>query len=288
MGWMDTVASHRSLVLTSLEVGKALADRGKSTFRAQGTCMYPCVRPGDVLHIESRTVGEVVVGDIAVGRRSGYLFGHRVIRTGETDGRRFILTRPDRSSSCHDDPTYDEDLLGIVVAVERQGRRRVPEGPSPAWSVRLYWGCRVGLIDGISSCRSRLLGLAPRVQAAAPYRWLATPWVAARRVSFVVRLPLGSLVDAFHPVPADDFDLGQPTWQGRPANRWTLVMHLGGEGQPAAQSTYELHSSECGVAWRVRDVQVRARYRGLGLDAAVLAKGQEILSRAGVGAAAWR
>jgi len=57
---------NRSLVTASLELGRVLADCGKVTFRAQGTCMYPCIQPGDMLHIESRTTEQVQVGDIAV------------------------------------------------------------------------------------------------------------------------------------------------------------------------------------------------------------------------------
>ena len=34
-----------SLVLVSLEIGRALADRGRATFRAQGACLYPAVWP---------------------------------------------------------------------------------------------------------------------------------------------------------------------------------------------------------------------------------------------------
>ena len=100
-----------SLVLASLEVGKALADRGRTTFRAQGTCMYPTVRPGDVLHIESRTVDEVAVGDIAVCRRPGYLFSHRTIGKGVHNGRPYIVTRPDRVRRGDDGPTFDQDVL---------------------------------------------------------------------------------------------------------------------------------------------------------------------------------
>ena len=127
-----------SLVAASLEIGKALADSDRVTFRAQGTCMYPCVRPGDVLRIESRAAEEVAIGDIAVCRRPGYLFGHRTIDKGVEDGRRYIVTRPDRSSSGSDGPTYGEDVLGIVTAIERKGKRVEPRRRRYPWPVRLY------------------------------------------------------------------------------------------------------------------------------------------------------
>jgi len=84
-----------SLVLASLDMGRVLADRDGVTFRAQGTCMYPNVRPGDVLRIRSRAAAQVNISDLAVCRGNGFLFSHRVIAKGERDGRAFIVTRPD-------------------------------------------------------------------------------------------------------------------------------------------------------------------------------------------------
>jgi len=42
-----------SLVAAALDIGRVLADRDGVTFRAVGACMYPVVRPGDVLRIRS-------------------------------------------------------------------------------------------------------------------------------------------------------------------------------------------------------------------------------------------
>jgi hypothetical protein len=48
--------SGMSLVVSSLEIGKILTRQSdKTTFRAQGTRMYPNVRQGDLLHISLKT-----------------------------------------------------------------------------------------------------------------------------------------------------------------------------------------------------------------------------------------
>ena len=47
-----------------LELARLLAEIGKATFRASGTCMYPWVRPGDLLHVEPRTARQIAVGEI--------------------------------------------------------------------------------------------------------------------------------------------------------------------------------------------------------------------------------
>ena len=275
-----------SLVLASLEVGKVLADRGRTTFRAQGTCMYPCVRPGDVLHIESRTVDEVAVGDIAVCRRPGYLFSHRTTGKGVHDGRSYIVTRPDRARQGDDGPTYDDDVLGIITAIERRGKRLSPRPRQYARPVRAYLAARLALVEALPAARGWLIWALARLQRGAVYRRLARLWLAATRtgVSYVVRLPLraGQTHDLYHPLPPDEFDVAKPTWQGRPPDCWTLALHLNGGHRPAARATFVLRPPECPLAgWWLDDLQVRVRYRGVGLAADLISKAGEILARGG-------
>ena len=96
----------RGLSVASLEIGRVLADRDGVTFRAQGTCMYPTIRQGDVLRIRSCAASQVTVGEIAVCRTPEFLFSHRVIATGERDGRPFVVTRSDRNLGEGDGPTW--------------------------------------------------------------------------------------------------------------------------------------------------------------------------------------
>jgi hypothetical protein len=85
--------------------------------------MYPCVQPGDTLHIESRPIEDVKVGDITVVRHDGLLFGHRTIAKGEDEDGPYIVTRPDRSNRGSDGPTYKENILGVVKRIERRGKQ---------------------------------------------------------------------------------------------------------------------------------------------------------------------
>ncbi|MBC8446885.1 MAG: hypothetical protein H8D78_03970 [Chloroflexi bacterium] len=276
-----------SLVLASLEVGKALADRGRTTFRAQGTCMYPCVRPGDVLHIESRTVEEVAVGDMAVCRRPGYLFSHRCIGKGVEDGRTYIVTRPDRVRQGDDGPTFDDDVLGIITAIERRGRRLSPRPRQYARPVRICLAARLALVGALPAVRRWLIWALTRVQRSVAYRRLARLWLATTRprVSYVVRLPLraGQTHDLYRPLPPDEFDVAKPTWQGRPPDCWTLALHLNGNRRPAAWATFALCPPECPEAgWRVSDLQVRVRYRGIGFAADLIRKAEAIFAPSGM------
>jgi len=279
-------APARSLVIASLEIGKALADRGRATFRAQGTCMYPCVRPGDVLHIASRTVEEVAVGDIAVCRGSGFLFAHRTIRTGVEDGRQFIATRPDRSRHGEDSPTYDQDVLGVVTGIERRGRRLSPLPQRYGWPRRAGLATRLVLLEGWSSARARPVDALAHVQGGALYRRITRLWLRASgaNVSFEVRLPLRAdqVHDLYHSLSPDELDPTTMKWLGRPLDCWTLALKAYGNRQPAATATFVLQGPDNEPArWSLQELQVRARFRGAGLEADLLQKAEEILARGG-------
>lgn len=253
-----------SLVQTSLDIGRVLADRDGVTFRAQGTCMYPTVRPGDVLRIESRIAAQVKVGDIAVCRGSGFLFSHRVIATGERDGRAYIVTRPDRTREGNDGPTFDENLLGAVATITRNGER-VPLTPTRyPWFVRHYYRARAWWIEAQPRAWLWLANTVAHWQTRGWYRGLARGWFALAhpRVTLTVRVPLRATDAIYQPVPAAEFKLTDGKWNGRAVERLTIALHLNTEKEPAALATFQ----RAPAGWVMQAIQVRLRYRGLGLE----------------------
>lgn len=284
---LDTrpILRNRSLVIASLELGRVLADRGKVTFRAQGTCMFPCVQPGDVLQIESRPIDQVQVGDIAVFRRDDALFGHRAIDKGTHDGKPYIVTRPDRTKQGNDGPTYGDNVLGAVTAIERRGAP-MPLHPQP---LRGIAALRAGCWEWWNwEARPHLLEYVGAVQHRAWYRRIASVWfsIARPRFSFVVRVPLTASQshDLYRELPLDKFDPAQLVWQGKPVTLWTLALRLNDEHTPAAITTINWHPEGCpqGTGWRIDEMQVRARYRGAGLDEVLIAQAEAMLARNGM------
>jgi hypothetical protein len=267
---------QRSLVLASLDIGRVLADRDGVTFRAQGTCMYPTVRPGDVLRIQSRRAADVAVGDIAVCRTPDYLFSHRVIATGERDGRAYIVTRPDRSHQGSDGPTFDENLLGVVVTLTRHGKP-VLLTPTPyPWPMRWYHAARLAWLETAPRLQIALANLIRRGQDHALWRGIMRAGLALARprLTYTVRVPLNAtLGDAvYRQLKPDEFDV-RATWQGRPVERWTLALHLNAAREPAAWMTFARNAD---ATWRVAESHVRVRYRGMGLDEMILRQAETI------------
>ena len=270
-----------SLVLASLDIGRVLADRDGVTFRALGACMYPTVRPGDALRIESRSAADVVVGDIAVCRGQGFLFGHRVIARGVRDGRPFIVTRPDRTHGGSDVPTFDENLLGVVIAIERNGKRVPLQMRTYPWLVRRYYTARLTLINAAPRTWFWLANALARLQSRALSRNIARWWFAFMRprVSYAVRLPLNAKLgdSVYRQLEPRDFDV-RARWQGRMIECWTLALHVNGTRQPAAWATFVRGADD---AWRVEESHVRLRYCAVGFSDVLMRQAEAILSKSG-------
>ena len=273
---------EHGLVAASLELGRLLADHGKVTFRAQGTCMFPCIRPGDTLTIRSCSIDQVRVGDIVVFRRGGILFGHRAIATGTSDGKSFVETRPDRSGQGTDGPSYAEDVLGIIVSIKRNNAdvplRAHPLGDLASLQVSgwewWHWKARPLLIVWIG-----------RVQRTSVYRHVATELLrkTEQQRHYVVKVPMSarSLHDLYRQFPAEQFEPSRPLWKGKPPLRWTIsVQSANGTGE-LGEATVTWHPRGCprGEGWRIEKPKIQPRYRGAGLEDILFEKAQHILAR---------
>lgn len=267
-----------SLAEASLGIGRVLADRDGVTFRAEGTCMYPVIRPGDVLRIRSARASDVSVGDVVVCRRPTHLFCHRVVARGFEEGRDFIVTRHDRTQEAGDGPTFDENLLGVVIDIRRKGKSVPLQAAAHLWPLRVFLILRLKLIE----LRIRaILGwriLAATLQTGALYRRMMRAWLRFSRpdISYSVHLPMPALGDAVYRELAPESFSVQEDWRGRPVRRWTLLMYLNGSRIPAAWLTLTREASE---GWLVDESFVRARYRGAGLTSLLQSKALGLLQK---------
>ncbi len=274
--------SPNSLVVESLDIGRALADRGRVSFRAQGTCMYPCVRQGDTLHIESRTIEEVMVGDIAVVRRNGLLFGHRTIAKGSDAFGAYIVTRPDRSQQGSDGPTYADNILGIIARIDRSGSDVSLEPKL----LKGYTKIRVSLWEWWNwEARQLLIQQVEVIQRKPLYTLIASRYLQARyrNPRYEVQLPLKpmSAYDLYRRVPPDQFDVTMPLQKGMPVKEWTLTISLEGQKTPVASLTLTHRPEHCpkGDGWHSENSWVRIRYRGAGFEERLMREAGKILAR---------
>lgn len=113
-------------------------------FRAPGWSMHPTIRNGDAITVVPLGESPIQVGDVVLYRRGRAAIAHRVIRVQSASGRSgaFVL-RGDAAISC-DRPVQFAQLLGRVLAIERDGRRVRLDLLGPTWSRALGYMLRVG------------------------------------------------------------------------------------------------------------------------------------------------
>jgi GNAT superfamily N-acetyltransferase len=276
------VGPRKSLIVSSLELGKILAKKDRIKFRVSGSCMYPTTRPGDTLHIDPRDVAQIAVGDIAIFRRGNSLLGHRTISKGtdKDQGRTYIITRPDRTGQGDDGPVYDQDVLGVVTHIERKGKLVSPRLPRYLLS-RLYFASLLKLWEYREATLTKAMEWFGRIQRSKAYRRVAQLLFTAvsPSVSFSLRIPINSWQthDLYKKVsPSEAEGLSSQDF-------FTLDLFASERHRPAATMSFLFRPPECPFAgWWVKDVQVRVRYRGVGLEEQLLRKAEEVLNRWGV------
>ena len=106
--------------------GEVLRSSGKLRLQVAGWSMLPSVLPGDTLIVEHATGDSVANGDIVLFERDKRLFAHRVVSRSLFGAKNpKILTRGD-SMTRPDPPVSEDELLGRVSYIVRDGKRIEP------------------------------------------------------------------------------------------------------------------------------------------------------------------
>lgn len=103
---------------------EVLRSTGTLKLQVTGWSMLPSVFPGDTLIIE-RQDDAARNGDIVLVGRQGRLFAHRLVGKAGGTKRNSITTRGDSMASA-DPPACEENLLGIVSVIVRNGKHIRP------------------------------------------------------------------------------------------------------------------------------------------------------------------
>jgi signal peptidase I len=116
-------------------IGELLGCGHSVRFRANGKSMHPTIEDGEEIVVEPVAPSTVKVGDVLLYRSHRSVIAHRVVRIVTTlHPQSLSLDSPSSALSCHcsfilrgdnsdscDDPVEAEQVLGKVVAIERDG-----------------------------------------------------------------------------------------------------------------------------------------------------------------------
>jgi signal peptidase I len=125
-------------------VSISLLAEGKTIrIKASGYSMYPCIKPGSVILIESlKDKGKPKPGEILAIRRGNGLIVHRLVKIVMKDGVEYFIARGD-SNSRADEPVKWGMIAGRVVSSEISMKNAdITSNTSPSYfrnRLRVIW-----------------------------------------------------------------------------------------------------------------------------------------------------
>jgi len=107
------------------ELSKDILKKGRSVrFQAKGWSMHPFIQDGDFITVSPVEDSSIKVGDVVFySTAEDRIIVHRVIRKYRKDGRVTMLIKGDATSGPSE-KVDAEDILGKVVAIERDGQTK--------------------------------------------------------------------------------------------------------------------------------------------------------------------
>jgi signal peptidase I len=121
---MNKRQSNHSIVKN---IGLTLLSEGKTIrIKAHGYSMYPSIKPGSLILIESLNInGLPRQGEIIAIKRETGLIVHRLTKIINKNGVTFYIARGD-SNAYADNPVKIEKIAGRIVGAESTGENTVP------------------------------------------------------------------------------------------------------------------------------------------------------------------
>jgi hypothetical protein len=252
------------------ELSKIAVDNKLVKFLATGTCMYPCLRPKDTLHIEPKTVKKIEVDDIAVFMRSSHIYSHRTIDKKKDKDMHYILTRPDRSVRGNDGPIFNEDALGVISKIERKGRILDPARKDYSLIERIYFDSWLRRYYFKKKLWGKFVYAICYLQQFKPYKKIACFIFPKfyKKLSLAIQVPLNFKISSrfSQGLDLEEFKTNCLNMvEEEKLSRWSITAYL--ESKPAGFVSFIYRPSNCPFpGWWISTAHIRIRNRNFGIE----------------------
>jgi hypothetical protein len=260
----SNLSAETGIILQMFELGRLFVEKKMVKFHPEGACMYPCIRPDDVLHIEPKSIQEINIGDIAVFRRFNRLFAHRTLEKGNDNGSAFIITKPDTAGFGNDDSIFDKDILGIVSKIERRGRFLTTQKKDCGLLKRAGLDISLSWYYSKRYLYQKTVYLVTLLQQLHIYRLIARPILYKNKtnISFSVHFPLNNdITNRLETrVLPEELVKMNASFDGSRMLRWTLVMKV--DAKKVASISLVYRPKDCLFpGWWVSDFRLKVKFR---------------------------
>ena len=110
-----------------MNIASELITEGKKLrIIAKGYSMYPTIKPGYTVYLESyKSRDEVNPGDIIALKQNEIIILHRIIFVFESENKKYLMTRGDASLTS-DAPVEFNQIIGKAVLIETEKKKWEP------------------------------------------------------------------------------------------------------------------------------------------------------------------
>jgi len=254
LGMSQAIRGDRLDLTDLLEISDLFLRNQTFRFRVASWSMSPALHKGDQLTVEPAAPAQLQVGDLLLFHDHGRLICHRLVAMEGTGPGLRLITKGDAVSGCGEVIQPDQ-VLGRVVGVRPSWRWAGPM--SKQIDGRLAW-----LRDEVAQGFLALQGLRS-------YRRMMRA-LLSRCFAYYVGIPEGTRWISYQPISSGG-DVTLPTDR----RDFHLLAKLGGT------SVGSLQGKAGTEGYRIENVQVRIRYRGLGVASHLLALAATAARRSG-------
>lgn len=285
----SAVHPYESGLATQLfEMSKLLIEKGAIRFRSSGTCMYPSLKPGDVLFVQPKNAAQIKIGEIAVYRHLNRIFAHRTVATGEGNGQYYIFTRPDRTESGMEGPFSDKDIIGVISNGEGKSISQEEEAETKGKRnllQEMVFNSRLQYHSFKEALANHIVHLIYYIQGFGGYPFIARNIFSRLnfKLDFSIHTPLGNKINSrfYEIISGHDFPIVNPVPEGNHIPQFTIILNF--NSKPASFLSFIARPEHCPFpGFWVTAVKTRMRFRGTGMEERVFDKLEDILRQSKV------
>jgi len=277
---------HAELSDISTEV---LGRGGLFRFKAHGSSMYPFIRDGDVLTIQTVEIEKLNRGDVVLYRSAGdRVVAHRVVGKNATNGQWVLMMRGDSGLSTNEQVPADH-VLGRVMSIQRG--QKVVQFDNTFWKITSHlWitSYPLGAMFLKAETKSRKLAsfILRQLQALKPYR-VASRKLIGNKISYHIATDEDitglSKLYCYEKLSniADPIELSEKAFRSLEGDGHTLIARLRGKVIGATVITRFPDDEASYPDWWIFGMTVRIPYRGMGIGEGLARRAIEKVSEEG-------
>ena len=254
-------------------------------FKAAGWCMFPVLKKGDILKVEPVRIEDIKIGDIPVYRSQANLLAHRIVDKRIIEGKQFIITRADSSTTENRDSENankvpPENLLGRIVEVRRGGKAFSTEKRKTTSWDKLLYKKTMACLSLTTLFKETLETTLTKIQSFKVYAALGRKFTAGLKpyLDFELAIPFSNAIlnriYTYKRLDDTEIDISMLT----KAKVFHLVMKFNNASLGCVTFLNKPHPCPYKGFW-ISDIYIRLRYRRLGFESILLEKAEGVLRR---------